>query len=481
MIVASLSSDHLKCNQETIQLADVVEVRFDLSKRLPPNGIKAYNYGSILGTENASNMNKPIMLTIRSKKEGGRCESTKVAHMLIKEGLKEGWDYIDLEYKRDGKFIEECKKIKKNNKIILSYHSQKNLENKNLETLIKKMAEKNPEYIKIVLNMKSIEDTLKALYLRDKYYFYNITILSSGKCNEFMRAINAKDKKSFSFGYVDESKKTSEWLMDIKELYPMKYSSVYYGLIGWPLKYSLSPKIFQSFSQMINAYIPYFILPVKSKNNLGMVIENLRQFSFGGINVTSPYKEHIIPYIDIISTEVERTGVVSTITMNNAYSIGNNNDYKVLEEEIKKYNISGDAVVLGTGATSKTAIVVLDDLGYKVYVKSRKEKKVEKLMKKFPVKKYEEKEYGIAINTTVVGSLLNAFSYKLPSLTKNALAIDFAYNESNDTPFTIEMKKHTEYIVNGKELVLNHAIHTLKNWLGNVSENHIDQLKASKL
>jgi len=481
MIVVSLFSDYLESNKETLQLADVVEVRFDLSKRLHINGIKAHDYSSILDSEKAKNLNKPIMLTIRSKNEGGKCESTKVAHMLIKEGLKEEWNYIDLEYKRDGKFIEECKKIKKNSQIILSYHSQKNLGNRNLETLIKKMAEKKPEYIKIVLNLKSIEDALKALYLRDKYYFYNITILSSGKCNEFMRAINAKDKKSFSFGYIDESKKTSEWLMNIKELYSMKNSSVYYGLIGWPLKYSLSPKIFQSFSHMINAYLPYFILPVKSKNNLGMVIENLRQFSFGGINVTSPYKEHIIPHIDIISPEVERTGVVSTITMNNAYSIGNNNDYKVLEGEIKKYNLDGEAVVLGTGATSKTAIAVLADLGYRVYVKSRKEKKVEKLMKKFSVKKYEEKEYSIAINTTTVGSLINSFPYKLPTLTKNSLAIDFAYNQSNDTPFIIEMKKQAEYIVNGKELVLNHAIHTIKDWLGNVSENYINQLKALKL
>ncbi|MGC8581095.1 MAG: type I 3-dehydroquinate dehydratase [Thermoplasmata archaeon] len=481
MIVVSTSSDYLKDNQEMAQLADAVELRFDLSKKLILNGIKVQNYPSILDTENARNLNKPLMLTIRSRKEGGQCEGTKVAHMLIKEGIKEGWDYIDLEYKRDGKFIEECKKIKKNNKIILSYHTQKNLGNRRLETLIKKMAEKNPEYIKIVLNMKSTEDALKALYLRDKYYFYNITILSSGECNEFMRAVNAKDKKSFSFGYGNESKKTSEWLMPIKELYHLKNSSSYYGLIGWPLKYSLSPKIFQSFSQMINAYLPYFILPVKSKTNLGMVIENLRQFSFGGINVTFPYKEHIIPHIDIISPEVERTGVVSTVTMNNAYSIGNNNDYKALEEVIKKYNVSGDAIVLGTGATSKTSIVVLADLGYKVYVKSRKEKNVEKLMKKFPIKIYEEKEYSIAINTTIVGSLLNNFPYKLPSLTKNALAIDFAYNESNDTPFIIEMKKHAEYIVNGKELVLNHAIHTIKNWLGNISEDHIAQLKALKL
>lgn len=88
--------------------------------------------------------------------------------------------------------------------------------------------------------------------------------------------------------------------------------------------------------------------------------------AFAAINVTIPYKQTVIPYLDWVSATASRIGAVNTIVNRDGKLYGYNTDYYGMKALIERVgvNLSGKKVlVLGTGGTSKTARVVAADLG----------------------------------------------------------------------------------------------------------------------
>jgi shikimate dehydrogenase len=132
-----------------------------------------------------------------------------------------------------------------------------------------------------------------------------------------------------------------------------------YGLIGEKLGHSFSKEI----HEMIG-YYKYEIHEVAKED-----IESfMKEKDFLGINVTIPYKETVIPYLDEISPQALSIGAVNTIVNENGKLYGHNTDYFGMLALIKKNNIDckdKKVLILGTGGTSKTASVLLKDLGAK--------------------------------------------------------------------------------------------------------------------
>ena len=92
----------------------------------------------------------------------------------------------------------------------------------------------------------------------------------------------------------------------------------------------------------------------------------MKQHDFKAINVTIPYKEAVIPYLDEISDTARRIGAVNTIVNRNGKLIGYNTDFSGLKSLIEhtKIQIQGKKVlILGSGGTSKTAYAVAQHLG----------------------------------------------------------------------------------------------------------------------
>ncbi len=129
-----------------------------------------------------------------------------------------------------------------------------------------------------------------------------------------------------------------------------------FGLIGFPLS--------QSFSKMIHEKLgyDYSLNPIEDKE----LAEFLYNKKFKGINITIPYKEKVIDFLDEIDPIAKKIGAVNTIINKNGKLIGYNTDYFGLYSLIEKSNISlknKKVLILGTGGTSKTALQVSKDLG----------------------------------------------------------------------------------------------------------------------
>lgn len=142
-----------------------------------------------------------------------------------------------------------------------------------------------------------------------------------------------------------------------------------YGCIG--------KKLLHSFSKEIHAKLaPYdYELMELSENEIPSFFE---QKDFRAINVTIPYKETVIPYLDSISEIAKRIGAVNTIVNKNGKLHGYNTDYYGMKALIEKIGIDlqgKKVLILGTGGTSKTAQAVAKDLGAsEIFVVSRNKK-----------------------------------------------------------------------------------------------------------
>lgn len=142
-----------------------------------------------------------------------------------------------------------------------------------------------------------------------------------------------------------------------------------YGLIG--------EKLAHSYSCEIHALIADYEYELKTlaKDEVG---EFLKRKDFCAINVTIPYKETVIPYLDVISEEARSIGAVNTIVNKNGKLFGYNTDFygiKALTEKAGVEIADKNVLILGTGGTAKTASAVMRTLGAKSVVKVSRTKK----------------------------------------------------------------------------------------------------------
>lgn len=222
-----------------------------------------------------------------------------------------------------------------------------------------------------------------------------------------------------------------------------------YGLIGKNINYSFSRNYFNNKFKNENSlnsqYINFDIDTLSKLNN----IFNTNNYGF---NVTIPYKEAIIPYLDALDFHAEKIGAVNTIKLEKEKKIGFNTDWigfkKSIEPLLKKYHTK--ALILGSGGASKAVNYALKQLQIQTLIVSRNgEITYEDLSEEII------QDHTIIINCTPVGTFPNIDSVpKIPYqyITKKHLAYDLIYNP-NETLFLKRCKEKGADIKNGLEML----------------------------
>lgn len=222
-----------------------------------------------------------------------------------------------------------------------------------------------------------------------------------------------------------------------------------YGLIGKNISYSFSRNYFNNKFKNQNIlntqYINFDIDNLSELNN----IFNLNNFGF---NVTIPYKEAIIPYLDLLDFHAEKIGAVNTIKIENGKKIGFNTDWigfkKSIQLHLKPHHTK--AIILGTGGASKAIIYALEQLQINYLIVSRNgEITYEDLSEEII------QSHTIIINCTPVGTFPNVdlapeITYNF--ITNNHLAYDLIYNPA-ETLFLKKCKEKGAVIKNGLEML----------------------------
>ena len=144
-----------------------------------------------------------------------------------------------------------------------------------------------------------------------------------------------------------------------------------FGLIGYPLSHSFSPKYFaEKFSKEGISDCQYDLLEIPTIDEVRKLLDG----SIEGINVTIPYKEQVLPYLTAIDAEAEAIGAVNTIKISDGEIKGYNSDIYGFELSLLGL-LDGErptgALILGTGGASKAVKFVLDKLNISYQVVSR--------------------------------------------------------------------------------------------------------------
>ncbi len=232
-----------------------------------------------------------------------------------------------------------------------------------------------------------------------------------------------------------------------------------YGLIGYPLSHSFSENYFNK---------KFNIEKIKDSKYINFPIENISEFkdlvkhnkNLYGLNVTIPYKESIINYLDKLDDSAKEIGAVNTIKIerlgNSVLLTGYNTDFYGFYESLIPYinkQIHTHALILGTGGASKAVAYVLKKLNIKYKFVSRS--KSSAYITYSELNEYILQKYKLIVNTTPLGMFpsINSFpDINYSFLSNNHIAYDLVYNPDK-TLFLEKAENQKAVIINGLKML----------------------------
>ena len=243
-------------------------------------------------------------------------------------------------------------------------------------------------------------------------------------------------------------------------------------VIGNPIKHSLSPKIHNIWIEQ-NKLDFIYEKKLLEKNQLERIVKDLKDNNLFGCNVTVPFKQDIIRYVDELSAVSLKTNSVNTLYKAGNKVIGHNTDVMGFQKSLEdlKFNFKNKSVFLiGAGGVSPSIIEALNNLGIgKITVTNRSEQKLKKLSDLFNNLEFFEwgkiEDADVYINATSVGLEKNSkLGLDLTNI-KNKLFYDVIYNPEK-TNFLGDAEKNNNRIANGKMMFLYQAQASFKIWTG---------------
>ena len=252
-----------------------------------------------------------------------------------------------------------------------------------------------------------------------------------------------------------------------------------YGIFGYPLNHTLSPVMQESAFEKYGIKANYIALEL-SPSNFQKLGRNFSKLQLSGFNVTVPFKEKVIPFLDEISREAKAVGAVNTVYEKKGKWIGTNTDVygflASLKNELKFNPKNKKCLILGAGGASKAVLYGLSEMGAsQIVVANRHPKRAEQIIRKyqsiFPKvfykalklksSKMKEEVTGadIVINATSLGlkkndpCILSSDSIPYVSGGKKKIFLDLIYNPK-ETRFLKSAKTKGYKISNGFSMLI---------------------------
>ncbi|MCT4663966.1 MAG: shikimate dehydrogenase [Flavobacteriales bacterium] len=238
-----------------------------------------------------------------------------------------------------------------------------------------------------------------------------------------------------------------------------------YALLGRGISYSFSPSFFKEKFKKLglrNHHYELMDLP-----NLDTLKDEVSTRNLKGFNVTQPYKEKILPFLDALDETAQEIGAVNCVKITDGKWIGFNTDAYGFKKMIHPFieNKFERVMILGKGGASKAVAHVFEKWGIEVFYARRKAEN-EKEFSYSEIGQGHINAFKIIVNTTPLGTFPNIdLCPDLPYefLTKEHFLIDLIYNP----PLTTFLKKgkiHEAQVLNGADMLKLQAEKSWKIW-----------------
>ena len=259
-----------------------------------------------------------------------------------------------------------------------------------------------------------------------------------------------------------------------------------YLVIGNPISHSLSPKLHNFWLKQNNIDATYDKIKLE-EDGIKEFIQDIKKQKIAGCNVTVPFKKKVIPFLDTLSFEAEKTQSVNTIVFEKGNLIGHNTDIAGFDKAIKALNFNMKnkrILILGAGGVVSSMIFALKGMDVlEITISNRTKQKAENLkilFKNLNVLEWGNlSEFDVVINATSLGLNNEKINLNFSNSGKNKLFYDVIYNptETNFLKVGKDLGNKTE---NGESMFIYQASEAFKLWHGIEPEVNIETFKLLK-
>ncbi len=253
------------------------------------------------------------------------------------------------------------------------------------------------------------------------------------------------------------------------------------GVMGWPIKHSLSPRLHGFWLRKHNINGAYLPLPI-APNSLDHALRALPRLGYCGVNLTLPHKEAALSILDQVDDVARRIGAVNTVFVSRDGSLqGTNTDGLGFIENIRTNAATwsaseGPAVVLGAGGSARAVVAGLVDSGCReIILVNRTRRKAETLARHIggpiTVRSWSERHEALTsatllVNTTTLGmSAQPPLDVDLTGLPSAAIVTDLVYTPL-ETQLLSEARNRGNPVVDGLGMLLYQAVPGFEGWFG---------------
>jgi len=435
----------------------------------------------------------PVILTIRRDIDGGYYSGGEGARVkLLARGLAYANDdsrfnfaYVDIEDDFDVPSLEEAARTFKT-KIIRSYHNLEGVID-DLPAKIKSMQRSGDEIVKIAVTVNSTGDVLKVLKASKSCKVKDKIFICMGHYGIYSRILAEKFGSLLTYSSILSENEIPGApgqidVQELAELYRFRKISnktKVYGVVGNPLKVSISPWFFNTVIGLESTDAVYVPFPTNSIDDFFEVVQEL---DVQGLSITVPYKETVLSKLANKSAAVQSIGACNTMHLREEGWYGDNTDCTGFSDSllsfIGKKNLKYiKSTIIGAGGVARAVAAEIHRLGGKAVILNRTVHKAKNIAQKYKFKwagidnngiELMSKYNNIIVQTTSAGmeGYNNDDPLSLYSFTGNEAVMDLIYTPPL-TPFLKRAAIAGCKTINGYDMVIRQACLQYKVMTGN--------------
>lgn len=492
MLIAILPiTDYATAKQHLFQIgnthsADGIEFRLDYAPH--------WDLQAVSDLRKISHL--PVIFTLRNQAQGGYFPHDETQRLQIMMSLCAlNPDYLDLEYDVPRSFIQTIRQCYPAIKLILSYHHFSETP-ADLAGVFESIYYEEGYAFKIATQAQSTLDALRMLHwvskMRAQHRIIGLCMGEAGQCTRILAPIVGS---LFSYAYWEPEHITASGQLSLHELttiYRYRHLNAathIYALLGDPVHKSVGHLLHNRSIEMMGQNAVYLKLRVTAEE-LPSVMTVLGQLPLGGLSITMPLKETVVPLLDCLDTDAEAIQAVNTVVRQSQW-VGWNTDGLGAMQALSAHDgtlMQKTIVVLGAGGAARAIVYAALVQGAKVIVLNRTVAKAKELADELGCEAYalavlpELRSYHICINTLPEEAFqepaLRAIWQSNPML-PGVVAMDIVYHPV-ETTFLSSAKAAGCVCIPGFHMYIGQALLQIQHWF-QPSDSLLQEIKKMML
>ncbi|WP_342525351.1 shikimate dehydrogenase [Chryseomicrobium sp. FSL W7-1435] len=246
----------------------------------------------------------------------------------------------------------------------------------------------------------------------------------------------------------------------------------WFAVLGNPIHHSISPKMHEQWfrtHQLDASYVPILVEPSHLKES----VDSLALLGCSGFNVTVPFKEAILPFLDVLDESALAAGAVNTVVRDQEKWIGYNTDGLGLLASIPQLTPETRVLIIGAGGAAKGILAALHQRNVQnITITNRSINKMDLLAKQYSTSvldltKVNENlsQFEVVIQTTSVGMDSTETPVELTNWNSEMTAVDIIYSPP-ETLFLQQAKAQGAATMNGLAMLIGQGALAFELWTG---------------